>query len=405
MQVYAIAGGGLAAVSAVEALRRVGFEGRIVLIGDESESPYQRPPLSKDFLRGETSAQTLPLRSAEFYRLANVELLLGDVVTSVSPQMRRLKCASGTEIAYDKLLLATGGTPRRLHVPGADLPGIRYLRTVADATELRAQFERHPSVLVIGGGFIGCEVAASARLLGCDVTVVSPSAPMAHALGDEVGAIVAQRHRSRGVTLVTGTVTEFRGTTALEAVALSDGRVLECSLAVVGIGIVPNLSMVPELDTRDGIVTDEFCRTQIPDVFAAGDVAKAWRPRLARHARLEHFDNAELQGAAAGAAMGGKGEPYDPIPFFWSDQYDFELQYYGSPATWDATIVRGAPPEQFAAFYIAGGRIEGICLVNRSRDANAAKRLLGRTNLAPRDLADDGVSFAALVRGEAAPQP
>lgn len=401
METYVIAGAGLAGASAADALRGGGFEGRILLLGDEAELPYERPPLSKEFLRGEADRESLAVRNAEFYARNAIEVKSGSRVTEVDPHARLVKCADGESLAYDKLLIATGGKPRRLHVDGGDLPGVLYLRTLADSMALKTQLQARPRVLVVGGGFIGCEVASSARQLGCEVTIAGPSMPMAHALGPEAGAAFAAFHRRRGVNLRNGaTVTAFRGGGRLEEAVLSDGSAVACDLTVVGIGIIPALEAIRDTDTRDGILTDEFCRTELPDVFAAGDVARSWRPRLNRHARLEHYENAQLQGAAAGNSMCGKAQAYDPVPFFWSDQYDVNVQYYGSPAVWDSVVFRGDKQQSFAAFYLQGGVPEGVCLVNRTRDANAAKRLLGQCGIDAQALSDESVKLSSLYKHE-----
>ena len=402
VQTFVIVGAGVAGASAAEALRGAGFDGRIVLISQEHEQPYQRPPLSKQLLRGEVTSDSVLLRSPDFYKTNSIELHLGERVVHIDPRARRVDYASGAHVEYDKLLIATGGTPRQLRVPGSDLPGVQFLRTLPQALGLRKAFEQRPRVLVVGSGFIGCEVAASAKQLGCDVTIAGPTLPMAHALGPEVGAIYATYHRAHGVQLKIGaTVAEFRGAGSLEEAILSDGSKLACTVAVVGIGIELSLGMLSDLDTQDGLATDEFCRTSIDNVFAAGDIARSWRPRLGRRVRLEHFDNAQLQGAAAAQSMCGKMEPYDPIPFFWSDQYEFGLQYYGSVAAWDDVVVRGRPNDgSFSAFYLQNGRVGAACTVNRSRDMSAVKRLLGQSDIAVQKLADDDIPLNDLVAAE-----
>ncbi|MEO6835941.1 MAG: FAD-dependent oxidoreductase [Candidatus Tumulicola sp.] len=390
---YAIVGGGVAGASAAEALRGEGFDGRIELIGAERDLPYERPPLSKTLLRGETGRDSAALRAPEFYARNSIELRLGEAVSRLDIPNRRIELAGGGRIAYDKVLVATGTSPRRLGIPGGDLAGIHYLRTLDDAALLASELQRRPALLVIGSGFIGCEVAASARQVGCEVTVVGPTLPMERALGAEVGAIYAGYHRARGVTLKSGhTIDAFLGTNALEAARLSDGSTVACDAVVVGIGVTPSVSWLgDELGSSAGVETDEFCRTNVDGVFAAGDVAFSWRPRLGRRIRLEHFDNAESQGAAAGRAMHGTMRAYDPIPFFWSDQYDFSLQYYGHASKWDRVVLRGpAADGSFIAFYLEHDRIEAICAVNRSRESSAIKRLIGRSDLPPQELAIDG---------------
>ena len=301
---------------------------------------------------------------------------------------------------FDKLLIATGANPRRLGVPGEQLGGIHYLRTLDDALGLRAKLWSHPRVLVVGTGFIGCEVAASARQIGCEVTLAGPSLPMEHVLGKEIAALYADRHLANGVRLRVGmTVTEFRGNRAVEAVRLSDGSELACDIAIVGVGVAPAIGwLASQVAVSDGVDTDELCRTNVHGIFAAGDVACSWRPRLKRRVRLEHFDNAESQGAAAGRAMHGNTRPHDPIPFFWSDQYDVSLQYYGFARDWDRVVLRRhAGDDSLIAFYLKDGRVEAACTLNRSQDANVVKRLIGRAGVSDADLADDATSLKSLI--------
>ncbi|MGH7728090.1 MAG: NAD(P)/FAD-dependent oxidoreductase [Vulcanimicrobiaceae bacterium] len=399
MKTYVIIGAGVAGASAAEALRGEGFDGRVVLVGEETDLPYQRPPLSKELLRGEVTDDSVLLRTPGFYQSSAIELRLGERVVEIDPRLRRIAFASGARLDYDKVLVATGGEPRRMLIPSASLPGVCYLRRRSQAIALRDALQQHPHVLIVGAGFIGCEVAASARQLGCEVTVAAPTPPMAHALGQSVAGAYAAYHSGHGVKLKPGaTVTEFRGAARLEEALLSDGSAIPCSLAVVGIGIAPTQGVLSGVETRDGIVTDEHCRTEIENVFAAGDIACSWRPRLNRRVRLEHFDNAESQGAAAARSMCDKLDPYDPIPFFWSDQYEFALQYYGNAASWDDVVLRGNPDDgSFIAFYMQSGRLEAGCLVNRSRDASALKRLLGKSGISRTRLADDDVPLKALI--------
>ncbi len=397
---YVIVGGGVAGASAAEALRGEGFDGRIVLVGEEREPPYQRPPLSKQLLRREIEPEAVSLRGSEFYASNSIDLRLGEPVSALGLRSRQIELVDGSTIAYDKVLVATGASPRHLVVPGEDLAGVHYLRTLDDALLLTGALQRRQALLVVGGGFIGCEVAASARQMGCDVTIAGPTLPMEHVLGTEIGLLYAGYHRDRGVKVKSGvTVVGFLGTGALEAARLSDGTVIASTAAVIGIGAVPSVSWLHgDLRLSDGVETDEFCRTSLAGVFAAGDVACSWRPRLNRRVRLEHFDNAESQGAAAGRAMLGAMRAYDPIPFFWSDQFDLYLQYYGQTRDWDRVMMRGREKDgSFIAFYLKGDRIEAACAINHSRESTAIKRLIGRSDVSVRALGDDGIPLKDLA--------
>lgn len=397
---YVIVGGGVAGASAAEALRGAGFSESIAILGAEEHAPYERPPLSKELLRGERETAEIALRAPEFYAKNAIELHRDARVVGLDLATRRVRCADGLELAFDKLLIATGARPRRLRLAGDRLEGIHYLRTLDDALQLRERLRRRPRLLVVGSGFIGCEVAASARQLGCEVTLVGPSLPMEHVLGREIAELYADRHRAQGVQLKIGAnVTEFRGDRVVEAARLADGTGVECDLAAVGIGVTPEVEWLnSQVALSDGVDTDELCATNVPGVFAAGDVACSWRPRLNRRVRLEHFDNAEAQGAAAGKAMLGLGRPYDPVPFFWSDQYDLSLQYYGFARDWDRVVFRGSARDgSFAAFYLKDGRLDAACTLNRSQDANAAKRLVGRSGMSDAELADDSTPLKNLL--------
>lgn len=396
---YAIVGGGVAGASAAESLRGAGFAGRIVIVGDEAHAPYERPPLSKELLRGERDGASTALRSPAFYEKNAIDIVSKTRVVELDVASRSVRCEDGRDILFDKLLLATGVAPRKLGVPGDRLDGVAYLRTLDDALGLGEKLARRPRVLVVGTGFIGCEVAASARQLGCEVTLVGPSPPMHRVLGTELGNLYAEHHRQHGVVLRTGvSVTEFRGDHTLEAARLSDGSSVACDVAIVGIGVVPATQWLPpQIVVSDGIETDEFCATSVSGIYAAGDVACSWRPRLRRRVRLEHFDNAESQGASAGRAMLGNAQPYDPIAFFWTDQYDLSLQYYGYAREWDHTVVRRPGRDgSLVVFYLKDDRIEAACTLNRSQDANAAKRLIGRSDIADAALADDAKPLRTL---------
>ncbi len=377
-KVYAIVGGGLAGFSAARTLRLEGFEGRVMLFSQETDAPYERPPLSKDFLRREISKERVLLELPNYYEDHTIELQLGARVTRIDPSLRTVQL-SDSSVSYDKLLMTTGAALKRMDVPGHVLDGILYLRTLRDCEKLRGLLEQHPHVLIVGTGFIGCEVAASARRLGCEVTLSGPELPLAHVLGKELSEIYAGYHRSKGVNLKTGVKsTAFGGAGHVEKATFSDGSTVDCDLVVAGIGVTPNIELVAEhVKIGNGIVTDEFCRTDVQDIFAAGDVANSWHPRLGSSARLEHFDNAQRQGEVAAKTMIGKPEAFDTVPFFYSDQYEFSLIYRGLALSWDKVVIRGMPEMgSFSAFYLKDRRVLAVCSVNRRTESLAAMRLL-----------------------------
>ena len=396
---FAIIGGGLAGFSAARTLRLEGFDGRIVLFGQETDAPYERPPLSKDRLRGEISVERILFELPDYYEKHAIELRLGERVARVNPSAQVLELSGGGSVGYDKLLVATGAGLRYMDVPGHDLDGILYLRTLPDCAALQARLQPHPHVLVVGTGFIGCEVAASARQLGCEVTLTGPELPLAPVLGAELGQIYASYHRDKGVTLKTGVkATAFSGARSVETALFSDGSAVNCDLVVVGIGVTPNTGLVAEhVKIDNGIATDEFCRTNVEGMYAAGDVANSWRPRLGRSARLEHFDNAQRQGETAAKTMIGKPEALETVPFFYSDQYELSLLYRGSALAWDRVIIRGTPLERsFSVFYLKDRVIQAVCSVNRSAESSAAERLLYH-EIDDSMLANDSVALDSVV--------
>ncbi|HLI97803.1 MAG TPA: FAD-dependent oxidoreductase [Candidatus Baltobacteraceae bacterium] len=382
-QTFAIIGAGVAAATAADTLRSSGFDGRLVMIGKESDPPYNRPTLSKERLRGEISDDQALFHPFEYYKSKDIELLLEREVQRVSVAENAVHFAGdGAPFRFDRALIAVGARPRRVNVPGTELEGVYYLRSLADCRKLSEALERRPRILVLGTGFIGCEVAASAKTVGCDVTVVGSKAPLAHALGPEAGEIYLGYHRGQGLDVRIGTsVARFEGQDRLERVHLTDGGTLDCDAAVIGIGVEPSIEIVRNepVDTSDGILVDEFCKTTAPSIFAAGDVASSWSPRYDRRLRVEHFDNAQHQAVVAAKAMLGPTDPYNPIPTFWSDQYTYRLQYRGYSPAWDAFELRGKPSEgSFSAFYLNDGVVQAVCSVNRYKENYAARRLLGK---------------------------
>ena len=368
-QTFVIVGASLAGAKAAQELREHGFDGRIVLIGAESERPYERPPLTKDYLRGESEREKAYVHRAEFYGEQDIELITGATVTAIDPDGSRVTLDAGRNVGYDKLLLTTGAEPRRIEVPGADLEGIYYLRTLDDCDALRARIEDSGRVAVVGAGWIGSEFAASARQLGLDVTVIDPLAvPNEQIFGAEIGTFYRDVHVQHGVEMLLGQGLEaFEGDGAVARVRTTAGKVVECDFAVVGIGITPrtNLAADAGIAVENGIGANEHLETSAPGIFVAGDAANAWHPFYERHIRVEHWANALNQGPAAARAMLGGDVSYDRIPYFFSDQYDVGMEYSGYATSWDEVVFRGdREGGEFIAFWLADGRVVGGMNVN-----------------------------------------
>jgi len=378
---FILLGGGLASATAASTLRAEGFDGRVVIVGDENHVPYSRPPLSKDVLRGEKSPERTWLRPPAWYANKDIELQLGTRAFAVDPHAHRVELAGGTSLAYDKLLVATGGTPRTLDIAGADLPGVFYLRGLDDALALREHLIRGTQVVVVGAGFIGAEVAASARTLGCQVTMVEiAEIPLGRALGSVIGQIYADLHRERGVELCTGVKVErIEGHGHVQRVVTSDGRVHEASVVVIGVGLLPDLDLARRsgLAIGNGIIVDEYCRTSVDDIFAAGDVAHHPNHFLGRRIRVEHWQNAQHQGTAAARNMLGQQKPFREVPWVWSDQYEHNLQIVGLPGPTERVVIRGdAATMNFSAFFVRDGRVAAALAVNRPEDVRIARRMI-----------------------------
>ena len=357
-----IVGAGLAGGSAAVQLRKDGFDGRIVLVGDEPEAPYERPELSKGYLRGTKERAKLDVREAAFYGENSIELLTSTRVTAIDAKARDVLLSDGQRIPFDRLLLATGSSPRRLKLSGSDLAGIHYLRTVSDSDAIREAAAGAHKAVVVGGGWIGAEVAASLRELGLEVTMVLPEpAPLERVLGPEVGAVYRDIHREHGVELRPGQrLSAFLGRGSIEAVQTGDGTRIPCDFVVVGAGASPRIELAAQagLDVASGVLVDARLETSVPGIYAAGDVAEAWNPTFEARIRVEHWDNARRQGRAAARNMLGVGEPYDRIPYFYSDQYDLGMEYSGYAPSWDRVVFRGDPASrQFIAFWLRDGRV------------------------------------------------
>jgi len=407
-QTFLIVGASLAGAKAAETLRAEGFDGRVVLLGDEPQRPYERPPLSKEYLRGEKDFDAAAVHSAGFYDEQQIELRASTVVTGVDPGASEVTLSSGVRIGYDRLLVATGAAPRRLSVPGADLDGVYYLRSVTDADTLRQALTSSAQVVVIGAGWIGAEVAASARQLGATVAMVElASVPLERVLGPEVGAIYRDLHAEHGVDLHFGVgVDALLGSTAVEAVRLSDGTVLPATAVVVGVGVTPRVELAEAagLSIDNGIVVDEHLQTSAPGVFAAGDVANAFHPRYGTRIRLEHWSAALNQGPVAARNMLGKATVYDRTPYFFSDQYDLGMEYRGWAPSFDQVVFRGEPASRaFIAFWLRHGRVAAAMNANVWDAGASIEALLQAGRLAtPARLADPEVDLADLVASSTA---
>lgn len=390
-----IVGAGHAGGSAAAFLRQYGHEGPITLVGAEPVPPYQRPPLSKAWLKGEADAESLMLRPAEWYAENGVELRLGRTVTAIDRTTRRARLDDGTELAWERLILATGARARRLAVPGADAPGVLELRTAADAERLKQALGPGRRLAVIGGGYVGLEAAASARALGSEVVVIEREARvLARVACEPLSRFFEAYHRERGVAFELGA--QVAGVEA-GAVRLADGRRLDCDAVLVGVGAQPNLELAEAagLTCRDGVVVDLEARTSDPAIHAIGDVT--WRPLplYDREVRLESVPNALEQARQAAAAIAGRPAPAPEVPWFWSDQYDLKLQIAGAPFDCDRIVTRGDPASaRFALFHLQGGVVRAVEAVNAPAEFMAGKQLVGRkAAVAPERLADPAVSM------------
>jgi 3-phenylpropionate/trans-cinnamate dioxygenase ferredoxin reductase subunit len=366
---FLIVGGGLAGAKAAEGARTSGYDGRIVLVGEEATQPYERPPLSKAVLRGEAEAETARVHDPAFYDAESIDLMVGEVVEHLDVVSRQARLSGGGTIDFDTALLATGAAPRRLDVPGVGLEGVHYLRTVGDSERLRAAIKNAGRVAVIGAGWIGSEVAASARQMGADVVLIEPLAlPLVRVVGEQVGEMFRQLHADNGVDLRMGTgFTELRGTGTVEEVVLSDGRVEPADVVVIGVGVLARAELARSagLEVDRGVVVDEYLQSSAPGIYAAGDVAQAWHPLFGRRLHVEHWANALEQGPAAAANATGRHDPYTLLPYFFSDQYDLGLEYVGNSLPDDEVVIRGdLASREFIAFYHRAGVVSAAMPVN-----------------------------------------
>lgn len=376
-----IAGAGHAAGQVVATLCQKKYAGKIVLVGEESWLPYQRPPLSKKFLAGEMPAERLYVKPTAFYENAGVQVQLDTRIAKIDRHAKCVIDSAGRETGYDKLVLALGARVRRLDLPGVDLEGVHYLRNVQDVHGIRARMGRGRRICIVGAGYIGLEVAAVAAQLGMDVTVVELlDRVMKRVVSPELSAFYEREHRAHGVKLLLDTGLEaFVGDGELRGLLLADGTEIPADVAVIGIGIVPNTELAAdaELPVNDGIVVDEYCRTEDPDIYAVGDCTFHPNPIVGRSIRLESVQNALEQARTAAAVISGEEVPYAQVPWFWSDQYDLKLQIAGLSQGYDETVLRGNPDSRsFSCAYLREGRMIAVDAVNHPKDFLQAKKVI-----------------------------
>jgi 3-phenylpropionate/trans-cinnamate dioxygenase ferredoxin reductase component len=405
MQQYVIVGANLAGGTAAITLREEGFDGELMLIGAESHPPYERPPLSKEYLQGSKPIEDALLKPTSFYTDHNIRTRFGIRATRVNPRDKVIELEDGSNVPFNKVLIATGVRNRKLRIPGADLEGIYDLRTVDDADRIRTESRSGSRAVLVGMGFIGSEVAASLRHHGVEVTVIEPfKTPLQRVLGEQIGQVFADLHREHGVRMLfEQSVTAFEGTHRVQRVVTNIDRRIECDFVVVGVGVEPVTDIMADSGAKieNGIVVDEFCQTNVEGIYAAGDVANHHHPLFGRQVRVEHWQNAIHQGRAAARSMLGKREPYNDVHWFWSDQYDCNVQYAGFHTTWDNLVVRGNLEERSAiVFYLQEQRIAAAVTFNRGRDLQRAMSLIkARVQVEPVVLRDEGVDLRSLVPG------
>jgi 3-phenylpropionate/trans-cinnamate dioxygenase ferredoxin reductase component len=405
-QAFVIVGAGLAGGKAAEALRGGGFDGQITLIGEEGHLPYERPPLSKEYLAGKAERDSVFVHDRAWYRDQEIDLRLGRPATAIDRAARQVLLDDGARVPYDKLLIATGSSPRQL----ADDAGVHYLRTIDESDRLRDLLATRSHLAVVGGGWIGLEVTAAARQAGLQVTVVEGlELPLLRVLGREMAQVFADLHRSQGVDLrlgvrIEGISRSGGGGGSVTGVRLADGTRIEADAVVAGIGAIPRISLAADagLEVTDGIVTTAAVRTSDPDIFAAGDVASAYHPLLGRRVRVEHWANALKQPAVAAAAMLGKDASYQELPYFYTDQYDLGMEYVGHLGDgYDQVVVRGdVEAREFVAFWLSGGRVQAGMNVNIWDVTDSIKNLIRSGHpVAAGALADAGTPLEDLIPG------
>jgi 3-phenylpropionate/trans-cinnamate dioxygenase ferredoxin reductase subunit len=404
-----IVGGGQAGYQTAASLRTEGYDGPVFLIGEEAGAPYQRPPLSKAFVLGKQNQTQILLRPELYYRDHQIELLAGEKAAAIDRISRKVHLGSGSELSYDSLVLALGARNRALPVVGGGLDGVCYLRTLEEAIEVKQRLEQAQQVAIVGGGFIGLEIAAAARTLGKPVTVIEALPRlMSRVVAPVVSEFFRAAHTAKGVEiLLNGKVQEIQGVDGrVQGVMLDDGRKLPADVVVIGVGIVPNTELAEGagLPVANGIATDELLRTADERVFAIGDCAEhpsrfAGSLGANSQVRLESVQNAVDQGVCVARTIAGKAAPYSATPWFWSDQFDIRLQMAGLPGGHDQTVVRGAPESgKFSVFYFRRGKLCAVDSVNRPADHLAARKLIGSgTAMTPDQAADENVNLKTVV--------
>jgi len=398
-----IVGAGQAATQAVHTLRQNGYSGRISIVGGERHPPYQRPPLSKKYLAGEIARERLELRPEVWYRERDTALALGARAVELEPAARRVRLDDGRVVAYDRLILATGSRARRLRVPGAELPGIHYLRTIDDVDGIIPELEPGKRLVLVGAGYIGLEVASVAVRRGLDVTVLEAAdRVMSRVVGPQISEFYERYHRDAGVKIECGAIVSgFSGRDRVDAVETAGGIRFVCDLAIVGIGVEPDveLALTGGLPCDNGIVVDERGRTADPLIVAAGDCTNHPHPLAPGRVRLESVQNAIEQAKAAASNFAGEPHAYSEVPWFWSDQYDLKLQIAGLAQGYDDAVVRGDPAEnRFAVYYLRAGELAAVEAVNAPRDFMfARKAIAARVSPSAAQLADRDFDLAALL--------
>ncbi|MBC8153181.1 MAG: FAD-dependent oxidoreductase [Bacteroidetes bacterium] len=404
-ETYVVVGGGGAAAFAAEALRQGGFAGRIVLISAETDLPYDRPNCSKDYLQGEAPDEWMPLRDENFYRDYGIELRKGQAVASLNATTKAIELANGEVLSYDKALICTGGKPRRLDVPGTDLDGVRYLRTLTDSQQLRNMVTNEPDrpgkrVVIVGSSFIGLEGAMSLRKLGCEVDVVGKeTVPFEKIWGARIGRVIQGWHEAAGIRFHLGRKTErLEGNGTVEAVVLDNGERLAADLVLIGLGVTPSTDFVREvpLEEDGGIKTDAFLNVA-DGLYAAGDIAHY--PSPDGPVRIEHWKVAGQQGHVAGLNMAGRAQAYDVVPFFWSNQQGKRLNYIGHATRIDDIVYDGSPEadESFLAFYVQDGEIKAATGLKRDADMAIIQQLMREKRMPSVEIVRKGVRWAELL--------